>query len=91
MVENSALFLLLKSKLFQRRTGCANNVVSPQIFICTVCSKPEVVIFSSDNTIKEYVGKQNQVISTFVFEKSFESVKTRDDQVLSWVLSFSKK
>lgn len=73
MVENSALFLLLKSKLFLKRTDCVSNVVSPQIFVSTVYSKPELVILSSDNTIKEYVGKRNQVISTFVFEKSFES------------------
>lgn len=51
MAENSALFLLLKSKLFQKRTDSVSNVVSPQIFISIVYFKPEVVILAYGNQL----------------------------------------
>jgi len=58
MVEISGLFLLFKSRLFQKRTDCVNNGVSPPVLLSTVYSKPEVVTLASDNIIKEYMGKK---------------------------------
>jgi len=92
MVEISGLFLLFKSRLFQKRTDCVNNGVSPPVLLSTVYSKPEVVTLASDNIIKEYMGKKKpSYLNICAWKKVWESVKTKDDCVLSWVLSFCKK
>lgn len=83
MAENSALFLLLKSKLFQKRTDSVSNVVSPQIFVSTVYFKPEVVILAYGNQLGFSYPLLNCVISTFVFEKSFDSQSKPETAVFS--------
>lgn len=48
VAENSAVFLLLKSKLFQKRRA---DVISPQVVFFNLCtaSKLELVILPYDN------------------------------------------